>query len=99
MGFGDGSGISWTICKQSALRSSEITVPTPHHPILTGRMLFLMPNQRRQSTEGAEQEFEIRTSPADDNPSPSVIASDARVRSRDQTDSRDWSATSDACCG
>jgi len=24
------SGISWTMCKQSALRSREITTPTPH---------------------------------------------------------------------
>ena len=40
MGFRDGSGISWTICKQSAPRS-----------IYTGRMLFLTPNQQCQSTE------------------------------------------------
>ena len=25
------SGISWTICKQSARRSRQITTPTPHH--------------------------------------------------------------------
>jgi len=31
MGFGDGSGISWTICKQSAPHSRQITKPTPHH--------------------------------------------------------------------
>jgi len=31
MGFWDGSGISWTICKQSAPRSRQITTPTPHH--------------------------------------------------------------------
>jgi len=30
MGFGDGSGISWTICKQTATRSREITTTTPH---------------------------------------------------------------------
>ena len=35
---------------QSA-RSRETTTPTPHHPIFTGQMLFLMPNQQRQSTE------------------------------------------------
>ena len=29
MGFGDGSGISWTICKQSAPRSRQIITPTP----------------------------------------------------------------------
>ena len=28
VGFGDGSGISWTIYKQSALRSRQITTPT-----------------------------------------------------------------------
>jgi len=51
-GFWDGSGISWTICKQSAPRSRQITTPTPHHSIFTGWMLFLTPNQQRQSTEG-----------------------------------------------
>jgi len=35
------SGISRTICKQSAPRSRQITSPTPHHSIFTGRMLFL----------------------------------------------------------
>ena len=30
-GFWHGSGISWTICKQSAPRSRQITTPTPHH--------------------------------------------------------------------
>jgi len=37
MGFWDGSGTSWTICKQSALRFRQITTPTLH--------------QQRQSTE------------------------------------------------
>ena len=40
--FADGSGISWTICKQSAPRCRQITTPTPHHSIFTGRMLFLV---------------------------------------------------------
>jgi len=44
--------ISWTICKQSAPRSREITTPTPHHLIFTGWMLFLKTNQQCQSTEG-----------------------------------------------
>ena len=48
----DGSGISWTVCKQSAPRSRQITKPTPHHSMFTGRMLFLTPNQQCQSTEG-----------------------------------------------
>jgi len=34
------SGISWTICKQSAPRSRHITKPTPHHSIFIGWMLF-----------------------------------------------------------
>jgi len=46
-----GSGISWAICK-SAPRSKQITTPAPHHSVFTGRMLFLPPNQQRQSTEG-----------------------------------------------
>jgi len=46
------SGISWTICKQSAPRSRYITTPTPHRTIFTGQMLFLTPNQQCQSTEG-----------------------------------------------
>ena len=29
-----GSGVSWTICKQSAPRCRQITTPTPHHSIL-----------------------------------------------------------------
>ena len=40
------SGISWTICKQSAPRSRQITTPTPHHSIFTGRMLFLTSSQQ-----------------------------------------------------
>jgi len=52
IGFWDGSGISWTTCKQSAPRSREITTPTSYHSIFTGRMLFLMPNQQFQSNEG-----------------------------------------------
>ena len=39
------------VCKQSTPRSRQITT-TPHHSISTGRMLFLMPNQHCQSTEG-----------------------------------------------
>ena len=50
MGFWDGSGIRWTICKQSAPRSRQITTPTPHHSIFTGQVLFLMLNQQCQST-------------------------------------------------
>jgi len=49
IGFWDGNGISWTICKQSVRRSRQIATPTPHHSIFTGRMLILMPNQQSQS--------------------------------------------------
>jgi len=44
-GVWDGSGISWTICKQSAPCSRQITTPTSHHSIFTGRMLLQTPNQ------------------------------------------------------
>ena len=46
-----GSGISWVICK-SALRSRQITMPSPHHSDFTVWMPFLMPNEQHQSTEG-----------------------------------------------
>jgi len=46
------SGISWTICKQSAPCYRQITTSTPHHSIFTGRMFFMTPNQQCQSTEG-----------------------------------------------
>ena len=46
-----GSGISWARCK-SAPCSRQITTPTLHHSVFTGRMPFLPPNQQRQSTEG-----------------------------------------------
>jgi len=36
------SGISWTICKQSAPHSRQTTTPTPHHSIFSGRMLLLV---------------------------------------------------------
>jgi len=46
------SGIRWTMCRQSAPYSRQITTPTPHHSIFTGCMLFLMPKQQCQSTDG-----------------------------------------------
>jgi len=57
MEFWNGSGISGTICKQSAPHSRQITTcaPTPHHSIFTGWMLFMTTNQQRQSTEGIVQ--------------------------------------------
>jgi len=56
------SGINWTTCKQSAPRSRQKTTPTPHHSIFTGRMLFLTPNQQRQSTEGIKVQTLRQTS-------------------------------------
>jgi len=52
MGFWDGSGISWIICKHSATRSRQITTPTPHHSIFTGPHALPDAQQQCQSTEG-----------------------------------------------
>ena len=50
-----GSGISRAIYN-SASRSRQITMPVPHHSsFFTGRTLFLLPNQQRQSTEGTHR--------------------------------------------
>ena len=32
--WGDGSGVSWTVCKQSAPGCRQITMPTPYHSVL-----------------------------------------------------------------
>ena len=45
-------GISWTIRKQSARRSRQITTEHLITQTLTGRMLFLTPNQQCESSEG-----------------------------------------------
>jgi len=37
---------------QTICTSLQTTTPTPHHSIFTGRMLFLMPSQQWQSSEG-----------------------------------------------
>ena len=60
MGFCDGSGINWTISKQSSPRSRHITTPTSHHLNFTGRMLFLTPNQQCQSTEGITLSYAMK---------------------------------------
>jgi len=66
MGLLDGS---YSICKQSAPRSRQITTLTPHHSIYTttylhkiytGRMLFLTPNQQCQSTKGRQTQTHTR---------------------------------------
>jgi len=48
-----GSGISWTICKQSAPRSRQITTPTPHYSFfLQAGCSSRRPTDKCQSTEG-----------------------------------------------
>jgi len=56
-----GCGISWAICK-SAPRTRQITMPAPHHSVLsfTCRMPFLPPNQQLQSTEGTNVNVNTR---------------------------------------
>jgi len=54
IGFWD--GYSWTVCKQFAPRSRQITTTTRHLSIFTGRILFLTPNQPCQSTEEIKRE-------------------------------------------
>jgi len=51
MGLCDGSGVSWTVRKQSAPRSRQITKQHLIIQFFTGRMLFLTPNEKCQSTE------------------------------------------------
>ena len=53
MGFWDGNGISWKICKQSICTSLHTDNHTDTQ-FFTGRMLFLTPNQQCQSTEGTD---------------------------------------------
>jgi len=53
-----GSGISWAICK-SAPCPRQTTTPAPTTQFFTGRMLFLPPNQQRQSTEGKKMSDRI----------------------------------------
>jgi len=52
MGFLGRNGISWTICKQSAPRSKQITTPTPHHSIFYKPDPLSGAHQQCQSTEG-----------------------------------------------
>jgi len=50
-------------CKQSATRSRQKTTSTPDRSIFTRRVLFLVPNQQCQSTEG----IKYRTASCYDN--------------------------------
>ena len=56
MGFWDAAASAVPYAKKSAPRSREITTPTPHRSIFTGRMLFLTPDQQGQSTKGNSTE-------------------------------------------
>jgi len=100
MGFGDGCGISWTICKQSAPLSRQITTPTPHHSIFTGRVLFLTPNQQRQSTDGKlwYRPIVSQTSWRDDMPPPMAVLWPASCRQPARRNPRQLHATQPACC-
>jgi len=60
------SGISWTICKQSASRSRQITTSTPHRSIFIGQLLFLMPNQQCESSEGTSTEGTMQKQKSND---------------------------------
>ena len=44
---------------QCAPCSRQITTPTAHHSVFTGRMPFLPPSQQRQSTEGKSQKSHL----------------------------------------
>jgi len=51
MGFGDAAASAGRYCKQSAPRSRQITTPTPHHSLFTGRQLDRM---LKENTSGVQ---------------------------------------------
>jgi len=53
--------IDWTIGKQSAHLSRQITTSTLHHSIFTGRMLFLAPNQQCQRLKAPLHAYNFMT--------------------------------------
>jgi len=55
-----GSSISLAKCK-SAPHPRQITIPASHHLVFTGQMLFLLPNQQRQRTEGRSNKKTLHT--------------------------------------
>jgi len=59
----DGSGISWTMCKQSASRSRQITKPAPHYSIFAGQMLFLTPTNSVKALKAIIAENDPATLP------------------------------------
>ena len=54
MSLGNGSNVSWTICKQCAPHSRQITTPTPHSSIFTGWMFFLTPTSSVKALGGVD---------------------------------------------
>ena len=82
------SGISWTICKQSAPHSRQITSPTPCHSIFTGRMLFLMPNQQCQSTEGSNNNTTTDSNTASPTWTTTTTASAATISTMNRSQPR-----------
>jgi len=54
MGFRDALASATPHANQSAPCSRQTTTPTPHQSIFTGWMLFVTPNQQRQSTVGKD---------------------------------------------
>jgi len=65
VGFCDGSGISRTICKQSAPCSRQIGTSTPNHSIFTDQILFLTPNHHWRQRMCTERENRIAIQHAD----------------------------------
>ena len=62
MGFWDGSGINWTIYKKICTTLQiDNHINTPLLNFFIGRMIFLMPNQQCQSTEGVDMTKDINT--------------------------------------
>ena len=51
------SGISWTICKQSAPHSRQVTTSTPHHSILQAKC------SSYQKCQSSEEKHELKTLP------------------------------------
>jgi len=47
-----GLGMQWHQLDHMQTIGRQITTPTPHRSIFTGRMLFLMPYKQCQRTEG-----------------------------------------------
>ena len=87
-----GSGISWAVYASLHLAPDRYPRQHPTTQFFTGRMLFLPPNERRQSAEGKENLMMI-VSYRVNRASGVVSGQDRRERSDTQSDS---SSKSDA---